>query len=100
MELDWSVQSSHIRTLFRPWQPGDGKDGAIIQAAEERLGVDLPATLRNFYLAWGKRRDLMFNDFFLLDSDEVGIEAHALYFCGQTRGVQRLGSAAGGTGGS
>ena len=43
MELDWSVQSSHIRTLFRPWQPGDGEDEATIQAAEERLGVGLPA---------------------------------------------------------
>ena len=24
MEFDWSEQSPHIRSLYRPWQPGDG----------------------------------------------------------------------------
>ncbi len=48
MEPDWSEQSPHIRTLFRPWQPGDGYDEAEIEAAEARLGVRLPTTLRNF----------------------------------------------------
>jgi hypothetical protein len=51
MELDWSAQSPHIRTLFHPWPPGDGYDEATIQVAEARLGLHLPATLRNFYLA-------------------------------------------------
>ncbi len=58
MELDWSKQSSHIRTLFRPWQPSDGYDEATIRAAEERLGIRLPSPLRTIYLAWGKRPDL------------------------------------------
>ena len=58
MELDWSAQSPHIRSLFHPWQPGDGYEEADIVAAEKRLGVRLPTTLRNFYLAWGKRKDL------------------------------------------
>src|SRR5581483_10929314 len=39
MELDWSEQSPHIRTLFCPWQPGDGYDEMTVQAAEERLGI-------------------------------------------------------------
>jgi hypothetical protein len=59
MELDWSEQSPHIRTLFRPWRPGDGYDEATFQAAEARLGLRLPATLRRFYLAWGRRHDLI-----------------------------------------
>jgi hypothetical protein len=58
VELDWSEQSPHIRTLFRPWQPGDGYDEATLQAAEVRLGLRLPATLRRFYLAWGRRHDM------------------------------------------
>ena len=58
MELDWSEQSPHIRTLFRPWQPGEGYDEADIPEAEARLGVRLPPLLRNFYLAWGMRHDL------------------------------------------
>ncbi len=28
MELDWSEQLSHIRTLYRPWQPDDGYEEA------------------------------------------------------------------------
>jgi hypothetical protein len=39
MKLDWSEQSPHIRTLFHPWQPGDGYDEATLQMAEARLGV-------------------------------------------------------------
>jgi hypothetical protein len=58
MELDWSEQSPHIRSLYHPWQPGDGYDEAEIEAAEARLGFRLPSTLRNFYLAWGRRQDL------------------------------------------
>jgi hypothetical protein len=57
-ELEWSEQSPHIRTLFRSWRLGDGYDEAKLQAAEARLGVRLPAKLRDFYLAWGRRRDL------------------------------------------
>jgi hypothetical protein len=49
MELDWSEQSPHIRTLYRRWQPGDGYEEAIIAAAEAKLGLRLPAILRNFY---------------------------------------------------
>jgi hypothetical protein len=33
MDLDWSAQSPHICTLFRPWQPGDGYDKAAMQEA-------------------------------------------------------------------
>ena len=58
MELDWSEQSPHIRSLFHPWETGDGYEEADIVAAEARLGVRLPTTLRNFYLAWGKRKDV------------------------------------------
>ena len=53
MELDWSEQSPHIRTLFRPWQPGDGYDEFKIKAVEARPGVRLPTTLRNILEAVG-----------------------------------------------
>jgi hypothetical protein len=80
MELDWSEQSPHIRTLFRPWQPGDGDEEATIQAAEERLGVRLPSPLRTFYLAWGKRRDLTAVVHPLLAPAELVIRADTLIF--------------------
>jgi hypothetical protein len=80
MELDWSDQSPHIRTLFRPWQPGDGYEEASIQAAEARLGVRLPSPLRTFYLAWGKRHDLAKIHHNLLAPDALVIRADTLIF--------------------
>jgi len=41
-------KDAHIRTLFHPWQPGDGYDEAEIEAAEARLGLRLPNPLRRF----------------------------------------------------
>jgi hypothetical protein len=80
MELDWSEQSPHIRSLYRPWQPGDGYDEATLQAAEVRLGVPLPATLRTFYLAWGRREDLTQASYYLLNSEDLLIRANTLIF--------------------
>jgi hypothetical protein len=87
MELDWSEQSPHIRTLYLPWQPGDGYDEATIQAAEARLGVRLPATLRNFYLAWGRRKDLTQMDDHLMNPDQLRIETDLLLFCWENQVV-------------
>ena len=39
MELDWSKQSPHMRTLYPPWQPGDSYTEATLQTAEPQLGV-------------------------------------------------------------
>lgn len=87
MELDWSEQSPHIRTLFRPWQPGDGYDEATIQAAEARLGVRLSATLRNFYQAWGRRRDVTRLGDPLLSPDELKLRDETLLFWVENQGV-------------
>lgn len=80
MELDWSEQSPHIRSLFRPWQPSDGYDEATIQATEGRLDVRLPAILRNFYRAWGRRKDLTQRNHPLLSPDELLVRAGVLLF--------------------
>src|SRR5579862_2689101 len=80
MELDWSEQSPHIRSLFHPWQPGDGYDEATIAAAEARLGVRLPKVLRNFYLAWGRRRDLTKLNHPLLAPDALQMRTDTLIF--------------------
>jgi hypothetical protein len=87
MECDWSEQSPHIRTLLRPWQPGDGYDEATLQAAEERLGVRLPRTLRQFYLAWGRRADLTQRVHPLLPPDELEIRDDALEFWAENQAV-------------
>lgn len=81
MELDWSEQSPHIRTLFHSWQPGDGSDEATIQAAETRLGFRLPAVLRNFYLAWGRRRDMTEQGYLLLEPGHLELREDTLQLC-------------------
>lgn len=87
MELDWSKQSPHIRTLFRPWQPGDGYDEAAIVAEEKRLGVRLPHTLRQFYLTWGRRRDLTRTMHPLLSPDELEPRGDVLVFWAENQAV-------------
>ncbi len=94
MELDWSAQSPHIRSLYHPWQPGDGWDEATIQAAETRLGLRLPTPLRRFYLAYGRRRDLTQANHLMLDPDKLVVRADTLIFCVENQailywGVQR-----------
>ncbi len=91
MELDWSEQSQHIRTLFRPWQPGDGYDEDIIQAAEERVDVRLPTPLRAFYLAWGHRRDLANMVHPLLNPERLLIQEDTLQFWVENQAVVHWG---------
>jgi hypothetical protein len=81
MDLDWSVHSAHIRTLFHPWHQGDGYEEEDIAAAEARCGVRLPATLRSFYRTWGRRRDLTQMNEWLLAPDQWVVHSGALIFC-------------------
>lgn len=87
MNHDWSEQSPQIRKLFRPWQPGDGYDEAAVAAGEVRLGVRLPAVLRSFYLAWGKRRDLTEMKEYLLVPEEWVVHSGALIFSVENQAV-------------
>lgn len=81
MELDWSAHAPHIRTLFRPWQYGDGYEEEDIAAAEARCGVRLPVTLRSFYRTWGRRRDLTQMNEVLLAPEQWVLQSNALIFC-------------------
>jgi hypothetical protein len=81
MDLDWSEQSPHIRSLFRPWQDGDGYEEDAIAAAEARWGVRLPVILRSFYRAWGRRSDLTQMNEYLLAPDQWVVHSGALLFC-------------------
>jgi hypothetical protein len=81
MDLDWSEQSPHIRSLYSSWQPGDGYDEEAIASAEARCRVQLPAILRAFYATWGRRRDLTQMNEHLLAPDEWVVHSNALLFC-------------------
>jgi hypothetical protein len=86
MDLDWSEQSPHIRTLFRPWQNGNGYTEDDIAAAEVRCGMRLPVTLQSFYGTWGRRRDLTQMNEYLLGPDAWAVHSNALIFCAENQG--------------
>jgi len=46
------------RYLKRPWTEADGLSEKDLKKAEVRLGIKLPAALREFYLSVGAVRDL------------------------------------------
>ena len=81
MELDWSEQSPHIRTLYHPWQPGDGYEESAIAAAEDRPGIRLPAPLRSFYQTWGRRKEMTRLNHPLLGPASWILRPDALIFC-------------------
>jgi hypothetical protein len=56
--IDWSEQAPHIRSLYRPWRPGDGYGLEEIEAVEAQLEIRLPEPLRSFYQHCGHRDDL------------------------------------------
>lgn len=91
MNLDWSEQSPHIRSLFRPWQDGDGYDEDALQLAESRLGLQLPGILRSFYLTWGKRKDMTNLNHWLQSPEKLVVKSDALIFCVENQGIEYWG---------
>ena len=53
--MDWSEQSSHIRLLYRPWQPDDGYDEASIREVKVRLDVAALASLDDCAILTSKK---------------------------------------------
>jgi hypothetical protein len=54
---------------------------------ERELGIQLPMILRNFYQAWGLRRDLTRMNTPLLLPDELVVRADTLIFCVENQAV-------------
>ncbi|MQY10896.1 hypothetical protein SRB5_10090 [Streptomyces sp. RB5] len=74
-------------------ESGDGWAEADLVAAEERLGVRLPAALREAYLLFGRRRDLTSNHDVLLGPAELYVDAagEALVFRHENQGAASWG---------
>ncbi|MCX5395358.1 SMI1/KNR4 family protein [Streptomyces sp. NBC_00094] len=72
---------------------GDGWTEADLAAAEERLGVQLPAALREAYLLFGRRRDLTSNHDVLLGPAELYVDdaKEALVFRHENQGAASWG---------
>ncbi|MFJ6513417.1 SMI1/KNR4 family protein [Streptomyces sp. NPDC091406] len=74
-------------------EEGDGYTDADLDAAEERLGVRLPAALREAYRFFGRRRDLTSCHDRLLEPDELYVDdaGEALVFRHENQGAASWG---------
>jgi hypothetical protein len=73
-----------IRCFVRGWRtpilPGDGCDESEIARAEARLGLALPAAMREAYSLFGRRSDLTSRQDRLLSPDQLRVEDRALVY--------------------
>ena len=87
MNFQCSQNASHIQSLFRSWNDGDGWDESSVNAAEALLQVTFPSILRNFYLSWGKRSDYASSCENLLNPKQCFIHFGHLIYCIENQAV-------------
>ncbi|MFE3606865.1 SMI1/KNR4 family protein [Streptomyces goshikiensis] len=89
----WSFIQGFAAHWARALESGDGWAEADLVAAEERLGVRLPAALREAYLLFGRRRDLTSNHDVLLGPSELYADdaKEALVFRHENQGAASWG---------
>lgn len=87
----WRFIASFAADWRSPLEPGDGHDTAELDAAEARLGVKLPAALREAYALFGRRDDLTRNQDELLTPSELNIYQGALVYQAENQGAAHWG---------
>jgi hypothetical protein len=70
----WRFIRRFVGAYATPIGDGDGSDDAELDAAQDRLGVRLPAALRAAYRLFGRRDDLVRVQDDLLRPDELAVE--------------------------
>ncbi|MFE6909423.1 SMI1/KNR4 family protein [Streptomyces erythrochromogenes] len=89
----WNFVRGFATHWAGPLETTDGWSKADLAAAEERLGVRLPTTLREAYLLFGRRRDLTSNHDVLLGPAELYVDkaGEALVFRHENQGAASWG---------
>ncbi|MFI6285808.1 SMI1/KNR4 family protein [Streptomyces sp. NPDC051018] len=89
----WSFVQGFAAHWAAALESGDGWAEADLVAAEERLGVRLPAALREAYLLFGRRRDLTSNHDVLLGPAQLYVDdaKEALVFRHENQGAASWG---------
>ncbi|MEU2250602.1 SMI1/KNR4 family protein [Streptomyces sp. NPDC019224] len=87
----WRFVADFAAYWQQPLQPGDGWSVAEVEAAERRLGLVLPAALREAYLLLGRRTDLTGNHDTLLRPDELHVVDGALVYRVENQGAASWG---------
>lgn len=87
----WTFVRDFAAGWVAPLTDADGVDDAELDAAEARLGLRLPAALREAYRLFGRREDLTANQDRLLPPDELSVEHGMLVFREENQWVARWG---------
>ncbi|MFD7880375.1 SMI1/KNR4 family protein [Streptomyces sp. NPDC059766] len=86
-EPAWEFIRGFAACWERPLEPADGFGEAELAAAERRLGVPLPAALREAYGLFGRRSDLTSNHDTLLGPDQLYVADGALVYQTENQGA-------------
>jgi hypothetical protein len=87
----WSFLTGFAADWRLPLRPGDGSDASELDAAEARLGLRLPAALREAYRLLGRRDDLCRNQDRLLPPEELHVREDALVCVEENQGAAHWG---------
>lgn len=87
----WNEYCQLVQRLLHPVAASDGVTEIRLVETEERLGLELPRLLREFYLLVGEREDI--NGVFhrLVSPEELSVEKGVLVFYEENQGVCRWG---------
>ncbi|MGP3963579.1 SMI1/KNR4 family protein [Nonomuraea sp. 3N208] len=83
----WNFIRGFAATWRSPLADGDGWSEADLDAAEARLGVRLPAALREAYQLFGRRTDLTSLQDVLLSPADLEVKDQALVFRAENQAV-------------
>ncbi|MGC0418675.1 SMI1/KNR4 family protein [Embleya sp. AB8] len=92
----WEFIRAFAADRSRAIGDADGYDAAELDASAARLGVELPAALRELYRLLGRREDLTSNHDVLLPPDKLYVEDDVLVFREENQGVAWWGVRLGG----
>ncbi|MFJ8623988.1 SMI1/KNR4 family protein [Kitasatospora sp. NPDC093550] len=92
----WALVGGFAAYWGEPLGPDDGFPAAELDAAERRLGLRLPAALREAYRLFGRRADLTSNHDVLLTPDELFVLDGALVYRTENQGCAHWGVLLGG----
>lgn len=87
----WALVRGFAAYWGEPLGPDDGFADAELDAAERRLGLRLPAALREAYRLFGRRADLTSNHDVLLTPDELYVLDGALVYRAENQGCAHWG---------
>ncbi|GAA4619589.1 hypothetical protein GCM10023196_000170 [Actinoallomurus vinaceus] len=87
----WRFIQGFAAAWATPLTDADGWDDADLNAAETRLGVTLPAAVREAYALFGRRGDLTSNQDELLEPKQLYVHDGLLVFRDENQGAARWG---------